>query len=119
MHNLNIYHFKKKVLAHPYHTKEKDPKDPKKKGSKPIIAPHIIDETCSYVSRTFVIRFCDEETEFNEVCHFRTEYDVFPGLNDTTFYIEAELMFADLSKLTQPKVYSNIGVLNLPRLEWQ
>jgi len=53
------------------------------------------------------------------VCHFRTEYDVFPDLADTTFYIEAELMFADLSKLTQPKVDSNIGVINLPRLEWQ
>jgi len=102
---INIYHQQNghKILAHPYHTKEKDPKDSKKKSSKPIISPHIIDETCSYVSRTFVIRFCDEETDFNEVCHFRTEYDVFPDLSETTFYIEAELMFADLSKLTQPK----------------
>lgn len=99
-----------KVFAHPYHTKEKASKDPKKKENKPIIGPHIIDETSSYVTRTFLIRFCDEEAEFNEVCHFRTEYDAFPDLAETTFYIEAELMFADLGKLSQPKVqFKNIA----------
>lgn len=100
-----IYHEKdgQKVFAHPYHTSEKPIKDSKKKENKPIIGPHILDETSSYVTRTFLIRFCDEETDFNEICHFRTEYDAFPELAETNFYIEAELMFADLAKLSQPK----------------
>ncbi len=91
-------------MAHPYHSKEKPIKDSRKKDSKPIIPPHIIDETSSYVTRTFLIRFCDEELDLNEVCHFRTEYDAFPDIAEATFYIEAELLFADLGKLSQPKV---------------
>jgi len=101
----SIYHVKngQRILAHPYHAKEKPIKDSKKKDTKAIIAPHIIDETSAYVTRTFLIRFCDEETDLNEVCHFRTEYDAFPDIAEATFYIEAELLFADLGKLSQPK----------------
>ena len=93
-----------KIEARPYHTATKPIKNPKKKENKAIIEPHIIDESSSYVTRTFIIRFCDEEIDFNEVCHFRTEFDAFPELHETTFYIEAELMYADMSKLSQPKV---------------
>jgi len=74
-----------------------------------VIDSHVFKQGSSYVTKTFLIRFVDEEVEFNESCQFRTEFEASKGLTPPTFYLEAELMFCDLSKLGQGEVY-NIGL---------
>ena len=61
-----------------------------------IIAPRILEGKSEYVSRAFLIRYTDEEVDFNEVCHFRAEYDAYPSY-EVTYFMEAELLFSDLS----------------------
>lgn len=91
-----------KIYANPYHQREYYPK--KKKESKAIIEPKIIDQEKSYMTRTFLIRFCDEEVDLNEVCHFMSEYDAYPNFTETDFFLEGELMFADLQAVGAPEV---------------
>jgi len=61
---------------------------------------HINDEAASYFSRSFLIRFCEEEIELNEICHFQAEIDAhsFTGVN---FYVVIELIHS---------TYSNVGL---------
>jgi hypothetical protein len=47
------------------------------------------------VTRTFLIRFQDEEVDFNEICHFRAEYEAYPDC-ETEYFMEADLMFSEL-----------------------
>ncbi len=43
-----------------------------------------------------MIRYTEEEVEFNEVCHFRAEYDAYPSC-EVTYFMDAELLFSDMS----------------------
>jgi len=60
---------------------------------------HINDETASYYSRSFLIRFCEEEIELNEICHFQAEIEAH-NFTSTTFHFVIELIHS---------TYSNIG----------
>lgn len=66
-----------------------------KKKQKNLIPSHILDEMHAFCTRTFVIRFCEEEIELNDLCHFRTEFDAYPDYTSQTFTMEAELMYSD------------------------
>eukprot|EP00397_Hematodinium_sp_SG-2012_P012032 GEMP01012188.1.p1 GENE.GEMP01012188.1~~GEMP01012188.1.p1 ORF type:complete len:710 (+),score=100.00 GEMP01012188.1:303-2432(+) len=76
--------------------------DPPPNKSKPartdhhcLIPPHIIEDTFS--TRSFLIRYCEEEVEMNDLVQFRFELDA----NMTTLpelHLEVDLMFADLSQ---------------------
>ncbi len=54
----------------------------------------------TFNTRAFMIRYCEEEVELNDIGHFRAELDI-PNESDsknggTEFYMEVELMFSDL-----------------------
>lgn len=110
-----------KRFAHPYHIREHYPN--RKKSPKELIAPKIIDGSSEYVTRTILVRYIEEECDFNEVCHFRSEFDAYPDFNDIMFYMEAELMYSDmnmngpLSKVNKRKggrnFYNELSNLNL------
>ena len=74
-----------------------DDKNKKTNNIYSIIESHILDIHSAYCTRTFLIRFCDEEVDLNELCHFRTEFDAYPDYQNQEFFLEAELMFCDLS----------------------
>ena len=35
--------------------------------------------------------------EINDICHFRAELDAYPRFDERNFYLEVELLFADLT----------------------
>lgn len=64
------------------------------------------DESC-YQSRAFLIRYCEEEVEINDIGLFRAEIDVEPDYLNTTFYLDFELFFSDLHSLGGPEKWQN------------
>jgi hypothetical protein len=64
------------------------------------IIPAQIDKALNtFNTRAFMIRYCEEEVELNDIGHFRIEMDVGVGedpKNSAEFYMEVELMFSDL-----------------------
>jgi len=50
-----------------------------------------------------LIRYCEEEVEINDIGLFRAEIDVEPEYLNTTFFMEVELFFSDLSTLGGPE----------------
>ena len=58
------------------------------------------EEDASFFTRAFIIRYCDEEIEINDICCFRSEVDVTDDYLKTEFFVETELHFIDMSKLT-------------------
>ena len=49
------------------------------------------EEDASFFTRTFIIWYCDEEIEINDLCGFWTEVDVVEDYLRTEFFVEAEL----------------------------
>jgi hypothetical protein len=45
-----------------------------------------------------MIRFCDEEVDINEIISFKSEYEAYPEYGEIQFFLEANLMFCDLSQ---------------------
>jgi hypothetical protein len=80
-----------------------DKYDKKKPTSKALVGPQIIDSNFYYVSKTFFIRFNEEELDLNEICSFRAEYDAASEI-PSCFFIEADLMFADMNKIPPSQV---------------
>jgi pimeloyl-ACP methyl ester carboxylesterase len=96
----------KKYYAQPYFITECYKNGPalnsnvNKSGDGKMTYAHINDDTASYFSRSFLIRFCEEEIELNEICHFQAEIEALPNFAATTFYLVIELIHS---------TYSNIG----------
>lgn len=69
-----------------------------------LMPPHILqnEERSCFVSKTFLIRYCEEEVEVNDIVLFRAELDVVPEYLSTEFMCECELYFSDLSNLGGP-----------------
>lgn len=61
-----------------------------------------------------MIRYCEEEVELNDLCHFRVEIDTDPAdedggatnFNQTEMILEVELMFSDLLNHGGPEKFS-------------
>jgi hypothetical protein len=62
----------------------------------------IQDEEQAYLTKGYLIRYCEEEVEINDVVMFRAEVDVEPGYMKTHFYLESELYFSDLANMGGP-----------------
>ncbi len=69
---------------------------------------YVKEEEASFFTRTFIIRYCDEEIELNDFCCFRSEVDVTEDYLRTPFYVESELFFIDMSKLTTKQLNEQI-----------
>lgn len=55
----------------------------------------IVDNTSSFLTKAFFIRFCEEEIDLNDFCHFRIEFEVKPKYENINLFMEVELMFQD------------------------
>ena len=56
----------------------------------------------SYVTKGFLIRYCEEEVEINDCALFRDEIELDSHLLGTEVFVEFELFFSDLSKMNGP-----------------
>mmetsp|Transcript_110309 Transcript_110309/g.172498 ORF Transcript_110309/g.172498 Transcript_110309/m.172498 type:complete len:752 (-) Transcript_110309:227-2482(-) len=61
-----------------------------------LIPGHINEESGTFSTRSFLVRYCEEEVELNDCCQFRIEVDE-SELNKP-IVLEVDLMFADLSQ---------------------
>jgi hypothetical protein len=68
-----------------------------------LLPATIIGDQACFMSKTFLIRYCEEEVEINDIALFRAELDVEPGYLDTEFFLEVDLFFSDLSNLGGPE----------------
>jgi hypothetical protein len=72
------------------------------KRSKRATDPHSIRPastdgfTSAFTTRTFLIRYVEEDIRLNDFCIFRLEIDVEPGYVETPLFLKVELLFADL-----------------------
>ena len=68
-----------------------------------LMPSQIVDEQACFLSKAFLIRYCEEEVEVNDIALFRAELDVEPDYLHTEFFLEADLFFSDLSNLGGPE----------------
>jgi hypothetical protein len=85
-----------------------------KKMSKPnhvdhhnIIPNQILEDLSGFNSRAFLIRYCEEEVEINDIGLFRAEIDVDTDYLNTPFHMEMELFFSDLSAIGGPEKWQH------------
>lgn len=66
------------------------------------------EEDASFFTWIFIIRYCDEEIELNDLCCFRSEVYVDGDYLKTEFFVETELNFVDMSKLNAKQLNEQI-----------
>ena len=89
----------KMYYANPYHHECKDSELNKKDQQKDkvsfhrLIEPYIVDETNSFYTKTFFIRYAEELVVLRDIVKFRTEIDVKPDYLNTEFFLKVELYY--------------------------
>lgn len=68
-----------------------------------LMPAQIMDENSSFLSKAFLIRYCEEEVEVNDIVQFRAELEVEPDYLNTEFFLEIDLFFSDLASLGGPE----------------
>lgn len=66
----------------------------------------------AFFTRSFVIRYFDEEVEINELCTFRSEIEVKEGFLNTDFFIEAELFYIELKSMGGTKLPDKVKLVS-------
>ena len=88
--------------ANPYHHDSKDTevvnqqKDETGEGKASfhrLIEPYIVEETNSFYTKTYFIRYAEELVVMRDIVKFRTEIDIEPGYLETEFFLKAELFY--------------------------
>ena len=74
-----------------------------------LLASKIIDSECSFQSKTFLIRYCEEEVEINDIILFRGEVEVAPEYLNTEFFLEIELHFSNLEDIGGSEQWQEIA----------
>ena len=54
------------------------------------------------MSKGFLIRYCEEQAEINDVVLFRTELEIINGYLQEDFFLDVELYFSDLDNCGGP-----------------
>ncbi len=62
-----------------------------------IVSATFLEDTNTFCTRTFMIRFAEECVELQDICQFRTEVDFFPGFDLLSFYLDLELCFDEVA----------------------
>ena len=75
-----------------------------KSKSTPKSYPCEITENLGYLTKSFLIRFCEETSDINEICQFRTEIEAYPTLNESNLYFDCDLLFFDT--VNSPRKYN-------------
>jgi hypothetical protein len=52
------------------------------------------DDTASYMSKIFFVRYAEEQISIRDFVKFRTEVDVQPGYLQTEFFLKCELYYS-------------------------
>ena len=69
------------------------------------------DNEKSFFTRSFVIRYFDEEVEVNDICTFRSEVEIKENFLNTEFFIEADLFYIELKSMGNvPRLAAKAGV---------
>jgi len=95
------------MYAQPYSLFELSPKSKKKEkgeeqGQQAFFAPaNINEESTSFISKTFFVKFMEDSIPLNDVCHYLLEIHAFPDINNTPIVLQCELMFFDFSALSK------------------
>jgi hypothetical protein len=85
--------------ANPYHHECKDTdllnvqKKKEKASFHRLIEPYIDNETNSFFSKVFFIRYAEELVVLRDIIKFRTEVEVKPGYLETEFFLKVELFY--------------------------
>jgi|TARA_B110000305_G_C19444387_1_gene643874 hypothetical protein len=58
-----------------------------------LLEPYISNESNSFYTKTFFIRYAEELVVLRDVIKFRTEIDVKPEYLNTEFFLKAELFY--------------------------
>ena len=62
----------------------------------------------SFFTRSFVIRYFDEEVEANDICTFRSEIEVKEGFLNTEFFVETDLFYIELKNMGTAKLADKV-----------
>lgn len=81
-------------MAVPYAVIENYKQEISNQNPKNFYLPNFL-ENSFYFTKTFYIKYCEEIVDIGEICHFRTEIDAFPAINEKNLFIECDLMFFD------------------------
>jgi hypothetical protein len=57
--------------------------------------PSLFNET-EFFTRGFLIRYCEEEVELNDIAYYRFELDFDENFENSSLWVCAELLFTDL-----------------------
>ena len=68
-----------------------------------LLPSQVLDDQSCFLSKAFLIRYCEEEVEVNDIVVFRAELDVEPDYLNTVFYLDCDLFFSDLNNLGGPE----------------
>ena len=49
-----------------------------------------------FATKSFFIKYCEEEIMLNSIANFRVEVEVKPEYESSPFFIESELVFGDV-----------------------
>lgn len=63
-----------------------------------LIPAHVVEDQCTFSTRSFLIRYCEEEVELDDVGQFRIDCAVEEAENMQPLILEVDLMFADLTQ---------------------
>ena len=85
-------------FANPYHHESRDTEVLSKRTKEKVsfhrlIEPYVENESNSFVTKTFFIRYAEELVVLRDIIKFRTEVEVKPGYLETEFFLKAELYY--------------------------
>lgn len=63
-----------------------------------LIPAHLMEEQCTFSTHSFLIRYCEEEVELNDIAQFRIELSAAEIEQNLPLVLEIDLMFADLTQ---------------------
>jgi len=85
-------------LASPVPTPEPVKGKPARPDHHNLVPAHVMEEHCTFSTRSFLIRYCEEEVELNDIGQFRLEVAAEELEEDVPLLMEVDLMFADLTQ---------------------
>lgn len=68
-----------------------------------LVPAHILEGLYTFCTKSFLVRYSEEEVALNYIVQFRTVLDSPTPKTGLPFFLEAELLFSDLSNLAGPK----------------
>ena len=70
-----------------------------------ISPSQILENSFTFCSRLFMVRFSEEVIELQDFCDFCTEIDILPKKSNDKCYASIELYFGDLTTMGPPELF--------------